>query len=53
MQKTVEVPQLQFSDKVVDIPVVVLKNTAEARGDSTGAVLGQVEVCPLLSSRYS
>ena len=45
--KTVQVPQLQFIDKFVDIPVVVFATTdahgpdfAETRGDSTGAFLG-------------
>ena len=77
VQKTGEIPQLLFLDKVDDMPVVVLKtllkpvetpqvqfldrlryacccaqDTAEARGDSTGAVLGQVEVCLLLCSRH-
>ena len=44
-QKTVDVPQLQFLDKVA---VCLLLYYAEARGDSTGAVLGQVVTCPLL-----
>ena len=44
-QKTVDVPQLQFLDKAVVCPLLY---NAEARGGSTGAVLGQVVTCPLL-----
>ena len=49
VQKTVEVPKLQFIDMLVvvqqQVPMVVTSGThratcVEARGDSTGAVLG-------------
>ena len=50
VQKTVEVPKLQsvqFSESCGHARCCA-QDTAEARRDSTGAVLGQVEVCPLL-----
>ena len=40
VQSPVEVAQLQILDKVVDMFFVVQQQVPEARGDSTGAVLG-------------
>ena len=48
MQKTLEVPQLQFSDKVADMPVVVLKTLLTPVEIPQVQFLDKVEVCPLL-----
>ena len=49
VQKSVEIPQLQFLDKVMDVPVCVHVGTdsAEYCGFSTGACTGQVMDMPV------
>ena len=54
----VEVPQTQFSDRVVDILVAPQRqvhsaNCAEARCDRTGAVLGSVRDAPVVVQRQA
>ena len=52
-------PQLQFIDRVVDIPVLRAEtcthsaNCAEDCRDSTGAVLGEDLVDPVSSGKYN